>query len=337
LKRFADLCDRKGLVLVNQMYFQHNLLEAGAHWVDTPWRPANALQDLGFPEPPPFENRKRISMADAFYDVTVPARREFHRALIRHYLDALSDESNVIHVIGEEFTGPLSFVQFWLDAISDWQRETGRRPLIGLSCTRDVQDAILSDPSRAPLVNVIEFKYWWPITGGKVFEPPGGQSLAPRQQIREAKGKLTRDEVETARLVRDYRHRFPDKVVLCDYDKLDGWLALAAGASSAPVRLADETLLRRLPQMQPMESKTLNDHQWALTDPSGGDVFACSAGGRSIRLDLSDIAGEFEACWIDPASGQISASGPVAGGDVRDFKTPSSEKSVLWLRRIERP
>ncbi|MFO0808229.1 MAG: DUF6298 domain-containing protein [Gemmataceae bacterium] len=30
LKAFADLCDRKGLVLVHQMYFQHNILEAGA-------------------------------------------------------------------------------------------------------------------------------------------------------------------------------------------------------------------------------------------------------------------------------------------------------------------
>ena len=58
LKQFADLCDRKGLVLVQQMYFQHNVLEAGAHWADFPWRPANCLQETGFPEPPPYENKQ---------------------------------------------------------------------------------------------------------------------------------------------------------------------------------------------------------------------------------------------------------------------------------------
>lgn len=52
-------------------------------------------------EPPPFENRKRILMADAFYDVTVPSRRAFHRAFIRKSLDNLAGNTNVIQVIGE--------------------------------------------------------------------------------------------------------------------------------------------------------------------------------------------------------------------------------------------
>src|SRR5262249_17298955 len=49
LKEFADRCDEKGLVLLHQAYFQHNFLEAGAHWADFPWRPANCFQDTGFP------------------------------------------------------------------------------------------------------------------------------------------------------------------------------------------------------------------------------------------------------------------------------------------------
>ena len=54
LKQFADLCDQRGLVLFNQEYFQHNIIEAGAHWVDCPWRSANNINHTGFPEPPPF-------------------------------------------------------------------------------------------------------------------------------------------------------------------------------------------------------------------------------------------------------------------------------------------
>src|SRR5436190_12449571 len=188
LKRFAELCDRKGLVLVHQMYFQHNILEAGAHWVDSPWRPANCLQPTGFPEPPPFEGGKRIFMADAFYDVSHPVRRDLHRAYIRHCLDALAGSANVLHLTSAEFTGPRHFVEFWLDTVAEWQAETGKRPLIGLSCTKDVQDAILADPRRAAAVNVIDIRYWWYIADGRPYAPAGGQNLAPRQQLREWRG-----------------------------------------------------------------------------------------------------------------------------------------------------
>ncbi|HEY2157653.1 MAG TPA: DUF6298 domain-containing protein, partial [Isosphaeraceae bacterium] len=60
LDRFAGLCDRKGLVLLHHAYSQHNILEAGAHWADFPWRAANNIQATGFPEPPPYAGKKRI-------------------------------------------------------------------------------------------------------------------------------------------------------------------------------------------------------------------------------------------------------------------------------------
>ena len=47
------LGDECGLVLFHENYFQHNILEAGAHWADCPWRPANNVNDTGLPEPPP--------------------------------------------------------------------------------------------------------------------------------------------------------------------------------------------------------------------------------------------------------------------------------------------
>ena len=100
---------------MNQHYFQHNILEAGAHWVDCPWRTANNINHTGFPEPVPFTGDKRIFMADYFYDLTDPVRKHLHQKYIMDVLDAFADQPNVIHSIGEEFTGPLAFVQFWLD------------------------------------------------------------------------------------------------------------------------------------------------------------------------------------------------------------------------------
>ena len=46
LHQFASLCDQKGLVLIDQMFFQHHVLEDVAHWMDVPWRVTNALQDV---------------------------------------------------------------------------------------------------------------------------------------------------------------------------------------------------------------------------------------------------------------------------------------------------
>jgi hypothetical protein len=174
LEQFAEACERKGLVLVQQMYFQHNVLEAGAHWADFPWRPANCLQATGFPEPPPYAGNKRVFMADKFYDVSHSVRRQLHGDYIRHCLDVLGGHTNVIFELGEEFTGPLSFVQFWIDTIAQWQQEKGRHVLVALSSTKDVQDAILADPERSRVVSVIDVKYWWYTADGKLYAPPGG-------------------------------------------------------------------------------------------------------------------------------------------------------------------
>jgi hypothetical protein len=262
LKQFADLCDRKGLVLVQQMYFQHNILEAGAHWTDFPWRPANCLQDTGFEEPPPYANKKRVFMAEAFYDVTHPVRRELHRAYIRKCLDTLGGNRNVLFLTGAEFTGPLAFVHFWLDTVVDWQKEHGKKVLIGLSCTKDVQDAILADPVRGPKVAIIDMRYWWYTADGRAYDPKGGENLAPRQQLREWTGNKSRSDAQTARQVREYRARYPDKAVLCSGGPANGWAVLAAGGSIPklpPVK--DTRLLAALPRMKPFDSAKLTDRQ----------------------------------------------------------------------------
>ena len=80
LKAFADLADQKGLLLVHQNYFQHNIIEAGAHYADFPWRPANNVNQTGFPEPVPYAGDKRIFLAAQFYDVSLAVRRELHLA-----------------------------------------------------------------------------------------------------------------------------------------------------------------------------------------------------------------------------------------------------------------
>lgn len=212
LRAFAREARKHGIVLLNEMYFQHNIIESGAHWVDSPWRPVNNINGTKFPEPPPFTG-DTIKMADAFYDLSDPAYRALHRAYIRHHLDVLGAETNVIHTLTAENSGPLHFMQFWLDVVAEWRRETGRRPFIALSAPKDVQDAILKDTPRAAEVDIIDLTYWFRNSAGQEFAPLGGQSLAPRQHQRLFKGKRP-DADSIAAMAREYREKFPGKAVI---------------------------------------------------------------------------------------------------------------------------
>jgi hypothetical protein len=219
LKGFAVEARRRGLVLINEMYFQHNIIESGAHWVDSPWRPTNNINRTGFTEPPPFKG-DTIKMADEFYDVTHPVRGPLHRAYIRQHLAALAGEPNVIHTLTAENSGPLHFMQFWLDVVAEWERETGQHPLIALSAPKDVQDAILADPVRAAVVDVIDLTYWFRTAKGEEFAPRGGQQLAPRQHLRLWKGGRPNADSIRAMAV-EYRTKFPGKAVITGLDEAD--------------------------------------------------------------------------------------------------------------------
>src|SRR5690606_12202213 len=213
LEEFAKLADENGLVLLHQNYFQHNILEAGAHYTDFPWRTANNINNVGFPEPVHYAGDKRIFMDEQFYDINHPIRREIHRAYIRKCLENFQNNSNVIHLISAEFTGPLHFVEFWIDVIKEWKQETGKNVFVALSTTKDVQDVILKDKNRATEIQFIDIRYWHYQADGSTYAPEGGKHLAPRQHARLLKPKKTSFD-QVYRAVSEYRMNFPDKAVI---------------------------------------------------------------------------------------------------------------------------
>jgi hypothetical protein len=323
LKEFADVCDERGLVLFNENYFQHNIIEAGAHWVDCPWRPANNINGTGFPEPPPFAGDKRIFMAEQFYDVTSPAWRKLHENFIRQNLDNFTNNANVIQFTSAEFTGPKHFIEFWLDTIGDWERATGRKALVALSAPKDVQDAILADPPRRALVNVIDFKYWWNTDQG-LFAPGGGQNLAPRQFERQWKGGHASD-ANLAQMAAEYRQKFPDKAVINDFNQ-GAWAYVCAGGSLPNLpRSTDVNLLAAIPGMQPWLAGG-EKNIWALREP-GRQILVY--GNSGAELDLSGESGAFRLNAIDPHTGKVTHGSQIvqAGGKV------ILPGGVAWLTR----
>ncbi len=174
IRDFAAIADRRGLILYHNFYFQHWLLESRSHYVDFPWRPVNTIQATGLPD--------EVPAANVFYDVAHPLRRELHRLYIRHALDALQGRTNVVHGIDREYTGPLSFVQFWLDTIAEWQREHGTRVFIALEIPKDQMDAILDDPVRGPMIAAADILGWTYRADGRLFATRGAVNRAPREQ-----------------------------------------------------------------------------------------------------------------------------------------------------------
>jgi hypothetical protein len=334
LKQFANLADEKGLLLVHQNYFQHNILEAGAHYADFPWRTANNINETGFPEPPPYAGDKRIFIAEQFYDITNPVRKGIHKAYIRKCLDNFVGNNGVIQLIGAEFTGPLEFVQFWIDTIIEWEKETGKEALIGLSTTKDVQDAILSDPVRSEAIDIIDLRYWHIQNDGNIYAPEGGKNLAPRQFARILKPKKGNFE-ETYRSIKEYRERYPEKAVIYSVDGNNeaGWATLMAGGSLPSIpKVVQEEFLNNISDMQP--NNAIDQPQcWGLINKNKEQIIYSNAP-APIKVDLSGSSSRMHLQWIDPENGTlIGKADKIKGGRIVELSKPREGAIVLWIKR----
>ena len=212
IKELAQKGAQNGLMVINRHYFQHNILEAGAHWVDCPWRPVNNINGTVFPEPVPFVGDKRVWVAEYFYNIDNAAMRRLHKQYIMNMLDAFADQPNVIHSIGEEYTGPYHFTKFWLQTVAEWEAKTGKHALVALSCNKDVQDSILQDPVLRKVVDIIHIEQWYYAQKG-LYAPEGGKNLAPRQYQRRLRpGKINYDGFEEK--LSEYLKAYPDKAII---------------------------------------------------------------------------------------------------------------------------
>lgn len=332
LAEFANLAEAKGQLLVNQQYFQHNIIEAGAHWASSPWRSANNINSTGFPEPPPYAGDKRIFMAEQFYDVTNPVRRKLHQGFIRKSLENFENNSNVIQLTSAEYTGPLHFMQFWLDEVQKWKTETGKKGIIGLSATKDVQDAILNDATRAKTVDVIDIRYWYYKDDGTAYAPEGGQNLAPRQHARKLKvGKETDDQVYRA--VREYREKYPEKVILYSTDGSSrfGWSVLMAGGSLPNIpKIQLSSFYSAISGMKFVNGNAFSDNLWTLENKGNAYLFYAK-NSQDISIDLSAYKGDFEVYSINATNGSVSKNANISGGKKVVIPASDVKEKVLFI------
>ena len=331
LKEFADKGQQKGLLLFHENFFQHNIIEAGAHWVDCPWRSANNINDLGFPEPVNFAGDKRIFRADMFYDISNPVRKQYYRTYIRQCLNNFADNKNVVQLISAEFTGPLKFVKYWLDVIGEWETETGKKATIALSTTKDVQDSILNDPKRAAIVDIIDIRYWHYKNDGTVYAPLGGLNLAPRQHARLMKvGKVTFNEAYKA--VLEYRTKFPGKAVTYNTENYPdmAWAVLMAGGSCPSLQVKEVEFLKAAAQME-VEDVKIGNYKLLVKSGTGIIIFAQSKSDIPIQLE----AGKYQLKYIDGKTGMTTLlNKSIPGNQVYNLTADKAGNGAYWIQKL---
>lgn len=351
VKEFADRADEQGRVLYHNFYFQHALQETRAHYVDFPWRPVNCLQATDLPDENP--------AGSAFYDVGHAVRRDLHRRYIRHCLDVLKDNTNVVHGLDREYSGPAEFVRFWLDTIAEWEQENGKRVLVALEVPKAALDAVLADPVRGPRIAAIDFHHWFYRPDGSLYAIEGGINEAPREQsarilpaaqVAELRAKssypgniVNAPEFQRAaqavragtpalryRAQREYRDAFPHLVLLRRGDEFP---ALTAAVERA-IPAAERARTRPAPLVRGAATTA-----WAMAAP-GAAYLVYSMNGDAVELDLAGepAAARFAVTWIRAETIEPRAApDTVAGGGAVRLVPPAGEAAGLpaaaWLTR----
>ncbi len=323
VKEFADLADTHGRILYHHFYFQHALQETRAHYVDFPWRPVNCLQATDLPDENP--------AANAFYDIAHPVRRDLHRRYIRHCLDVLKANTNVIYALDREYSGPLAFVQFWLDTLAEWQRDTGKKIFVSLEVPKAQLDALLADPVRRPLLAAIDFHHWSYRADGSLFAIEGGLDLAPREQLQRAAALPHQPRpggpLQRYRALREYRDAYPDLVIARQPD--DFPTLTAAIEKNLPAAARATTRPAPLVRTQP-------DSAWCMAAP-GSAYLVYSLAGAPVTVDLTADPATYTVAWLDSAGGELQLlAETVSGGNTVSLVPPASalkNPGAFWLSR----
>ena len=215
----------------------------------------------------------------------------------------------------------MHFTRFWLQTIAEWEQETGRHPLVALSCTKDAQDAILADPLLNKVVDIIDIRYWHYNEKG-LWAPEAGKNMAPRQWMRKLPVGKTGAE-EAYRAVREYRDRYPEKAVTFYSQQYPqyGWAILMGGGSLANIKIDNEQLRNALTKMKPMDGKDC----WVLGDNESGYLIYKTGGEPSVAL----APGSYEVYTIDERTGEVKIS--MKSVKISSVYEPTHPKE--WLQR----
>ena len=269
-KEFAKEAAAKGVVVIYELYNDHDVLEIQPHYIDFPWRPANNINDTGLQEPPPFEPHNTNNIGNQFFSADYAPLRALHRAYMLHTFDELADQPNVIFSMAYQYAGPLAFEQFFQDVAAEWSQKHGKQIRIALITGKNTTDAILVDPVRSKQIAVVDMRYWEYRPDGTLWAPDAGQNLAFRKIIQtEFPGYSDTPPATTPeqmyRETREYRDKYPN-IALMPMENGAGPIPLLMGGAASQSALVGG----RLPVPPPASTAEAGATAQGLRGPARG-------------------------------------------------------------------
>jgi hypothetical protein len=234
----------------------------------------------------------------------------------------LKNNTNVVFGIDREYSGPLSFVQFWLDTVAEWERENRKKVFLALEVPKAEMDTLLDDPARRPLIDAIAFHNWFYRADGSLFAIVGGINKAPREQL-QAQPPTNRPggAEQRYRALREYRDAFPDLVILRANDDFPA----VSAAIEKTIPAAERAAMRPAAIVggQPATS-------WAMA-ARGRGYLVYSLAGEPVQLDLSDETRDLQLRWLDCEKGELQPATRVAAGSSVTLRPPAPNSGRPWV------
>jgi hypothetical protein len=369
-REFDRIAGEHGLIVLHQLYDTHNVLEIGPHWIDYPWRPANNINDTGIPEPPPFApgytlamdtvhpTVTKLNLANEFYSVAYPPLRKLHHDYIFHVLDQFADMPDVVFSVATQYAGPLSFEEFFQDTVAEWEKLHNRTVRLELAADKHITDTVLDDPVRSRQIAVVETRYWYYLADGTLYAPEAGKDRAYRDYFTAQFGEpYTNDGPATTpqqayRLVREYRDRYPNLVIL-SYENGAGPIPILMGggipegqARTGPPEKTEELstdavidkfvhqyLAHDLMKMHPVDGLVSDStHNWVLAGEGTDAILIYSRPQSDILVTRSLPHRSYRGSWIDPVTGEVQKSVTIQGEPGTSIEKPDDRGWFLLLR-----
>ncbi len=309
-------------------------------WESHPFHPANNVNGIA-------GDRNLDGSGTEVHTLAVPEITRLQESYVRKVVDTLNRFDNVLYEICNE-----------ADLTStEWQYHM----------IRYLRDYQLGKPRQHPIGMTVQYR------GGSnsTLWDSAADWISPNADPPTSRPDRLWDIVEDWLWEPDdYRDDPPPadgrKVVVADTDHLWGiggsqswvWKCFTRGLNTLFMDPYDGRVLANAfdPRWEPIRRSLAQTRRWAerldlasaVPEPSLASSRYCLAAagqeylvylplGGSVRVNLKREAGNFGVEWFDPNHDQSLATGSVRGGEQRDFQSPFTADSVLYLRSEKLP
>ena len=318
LEARVDLAGRRGIYMSVMLFEGYGVQFQKEAWANHPFNPANNVNGID-------GDRDGDGKGIEMHQLGQPQVTRLQEAYVRRVVESLNRFDNLLYEVGNE-THPSStdFQYHMIRFVKEVEVGLPKQHPVGMTYQnkRGKNETLFAGPADWGSPNA---------AGGSRDDPPdmGGR-----------------------------------KVVISDTDHLWGiggdviwvWKTVTAGNNLLFMDTYDGRVLgtRRDEEFDPVR-RTLGvaaslgrelDLTTCLPDRKAASTGHCLARrghaylafaphGGSFELDLTDTGGRFVATWIDPMSGERTATSGVAGGTRRSFSPPAAGPALLLLTRSD--